>query len=422
MSEPAIAIRDLGKRYRIGVREEGRKNLLQRIGGLATAPIRRFRKLGENGDDSDVLWALRDVSFDVMPGEVIGIIGRNGAGKSTLLKILSQITEPSEGEARIRGRVGSLLEVGTGFHPELTGRENVYLNGSILGMTKVEIDGKFDEIAAFAEINKFLDTPVKRYSSGMRVRLGFAVAAHLEPEILIVDEVLAVGDAEFQRKCLGKMSDAAGEGRTVLFVSHQLAAVRTLCSKGVYLDGGTVKMIGDVDDVISHYLSSGARQEGASLAERTDRVGSGDMKFTDIQFRNAAGHVVQTITSGDEITMEISYSARVRIDTQRLYMSFSFWDRFGNMVMLYATDEMRPAFKPFGESGVIKLHIPEFLLRAGDYNVRLQASYPDPTLKNAYDCVENAAQLQVLPGDYWRIGAQNRPGLFALVPGTITNE
>src|SRR4030066_1519635 len=231
---PIIEITNLSKQYRIGKREPY-KMLRDTIVNTVKAPLRVFSKNG--ADEDNTVWALKDVSFEVNEGEILGIIGRNGAGKTTLLKILSRITEPTEGEIRIRGRVGSLLEVGTGFHPELTGRENIFLNGAILGMRKEEIKKKFDEIVAFAETEKFLDTPVKRYSSGMYVRLAFAVAAHLEPEILIIDEVLAVGDAEFQKKCLGKMEDVSkSEGRTVLFVSHNLDAVQRLCTNSILLE------------------------------------------------------------------------------------------------------------------------------------------------------------------------------------------
>jgi lipopolysaccharide transport system ATP-binding protein len=255
---PIIEVEGVSKRYRLGefsartIREEFEQFLrrLRRAPGMGKdSPAR------EKGTD---FWALTDVSFDVRPGEVLGIIGRNGAGKSTLLKILSRITEPTSGRIRLRGRVASLLEVGTGFHPELTGRENVYLNGTILGMTKAEVTAKFDEIVAFAEVERFLDTPVKRYSSGMYVRLGFAVAAHLEPEILVVDEVLAVGDVEFQKKCLGKIQNVSvNEGRTVLFVSHNMTAVTTLCSRAILLSAGRIDKVGAVKEVTDHYLSRG---------------------------------------------------------------------------------------------------------------------------------------------------------------------
>jgi lipopolysaccharide transport system ATP-binding protein len=246
MSEIAISVENLGKRYRIGGPQERYKRFTETVMGTLTAPLRHVRNLGKPIPPDETLWALRDVSFEVKEGEVVGIIGRNGAGKSTLLKLLSRITEPTEGEIRVRGRVGSLLEVGTGFHPELTGRENIYLNGAILGMRRAEIAQKFDEIVAFAEIEKFLDTPVKRYSSGMYVRLAFAVAAHLEPEVLVVDEVLAVGDVAFQKKCLGKMEAVSKGGRTVLFVSHNMAAIENLCRTGVVLDRGRVDFIGQL--------------------------------------------------------------------------------------------------------------------------------------------------------------------------------
>ncbi|MCX8157193.1 MAG: ABC transporter ATP-binding protein [Verrucomicrobiae bacterium] len=248
-SNPIISVRGLGKRYRLGAalaQDTLRDHLTHLVGGLWRRDQRK---------EPQELWALREVSFDVGAGEVLGIIGRNGAGKSTLLKVLSQITEPTEGEARVRGRLASLLEVGTGFHPELTGRENIYLNGAILGMSKAEIRRKFDEIVAFAEVEEFLDTPVKRYSSGMYVRLAFAVAAHLEPEILLVDEVLAVGDVAFQEKCLGKMREVTrGGGRTVLFVSHNMAAVQALCGRALWLDRGRVMGVGPVEEQVARYL------------------------------------------------------------------------------------------------------------------------------------------------------------------------
>ena len=263
MTEPAIQVNNLGKRYKIGVRSKPASNFREALVNTVMAPLRRFHALGDSRiSEEEIFWALKDVCFDVAPGEVVGVMGQNGAGKSTLLKILSRITEPTEGEIKINGRVGSLLEVGTGFHPDLTGRENVFLNGAILGMKRAEIKAKFDEIVAFAEIDRFLDTPVKRYSSGMRVRLGFAVAAHLNPEILIVDEVLAVGDMAFQKKCLGKMNDVAGGGRTVLFVSHNMSAVRHLCTRGIYLDAGKVAYTGEVSDCIDLYLKHGDSDVG----------------------------------------------------------------------------------------------------------------------------------------------------------------
>ncbi|MFN4243196.1 MAG: polysaccharide ABC transporter ATP-binding protein [Tepidisphaerales bacterium] len=260
MSETVISVEGLSKRYLLGAAEKA-GSFREAVGNLLVSPWRRLRRLAVGGG-SEEFWALRDVSFEVKRGEVVGVIGRNGAGKSTLLKVLSRITPPTAGRIRLKGRVASLLEVGTGFHPELTGRENIYLNGAILGMSTAEIRRKFDEIVAFSEVERFLDTPVKRYSSGMYVRLAFAVAAHLEPEILIVDEVLAVGDAAFQKKCLGKMKEVStGEGRTVLFVSHNMAAVQSLCSKGILLSGGHLKLSGSIPEVVSVYLSEHPRGE-----------------------------------------------------------------------------------------------------------------------------------------------------------------
>lgn len=255
-----IRVENLSKRYSLGAKETKRDNLREVMIDTFLAPFRRFRAPdGNDSGQSEDFWALKDVSFDVKEGDVVGIIGRNGAGKSTLLKVLSKITEPTSGKVKIKGRVASLLEVGTGFHPELSGRENIYLNGAILGMSRKEINRKFDEIVDFSEIEKFLDTPVKRYSSGMYVRLAFAVAAHLDPEILIIDEVLAVGDASFQKKCLGKMNDVGKNGRTVLFVSHNMTSLKTLCSRAVWLNSGQVMQIGTTSDVVSSYLQNGAQ-------------------------------------------------------------------------------------------------------------------------------------------------------------------
>lgn len=258
--KPIIRVEGLSKQYHLGAQRAPYGSLRESLVRAAKAPFNRLRRNRHSMEET--IWALKDVSFEVMPGEVVGIIGRNGAGKSTLLKILSQITEPARGQVDLFGRVGSLLEVGTGFHPELTGRENIYLNGAILGMKRAEIESKFEEIVDFAEVEKFLDTPVKHYSSGMYTRLAFSVAAHLEPEILLVDEVLAVGDAEFQRKCIGKMSEVAEAGRTVLFVSHNMAAVQKLCPRSILLRGGQMKLDADTRSVIREYTNGSSSKAG----------------------------------------------------------------------------------------------------------------------------------------------------------------
>ena len=321
MSNTIIKAENLSKIYRIGTRENGYKTFREAIIDGFTAPLRnlrRLRKLTRFEDNSskestpmpssqseDTIWALRDVSFEVKAGEVVGIIGRNGAGKSTLLKILSRITEPTSGDVKIYGRVSSLLEVGTGFHPELTGRENIYLNGSILGMRKTEIDSKFDEIVDFAEIEKFMDTPVKRYSSGMYVRLAFAVAAHLEPEILLVDEVLAVGDVAFQKKCLGKMGIVAKEGRTVLFVSHNMGAIVQICQKGLLLNSGMLTDTGSVDSVVEKYLSNiSEHTECCWIADEDPAV---PLQVLKVYSANAEGEQCDRFDISDQINLVIKH-------------------------------------------------------------------------------------------------------------------
>ncbi len=293
MSNAAITAEGLGKRYRIGERQQSRsrRDLIGTIADGLRYPLRNLRRLQDlssfaDGDAADVFWALRDVSFTLNEGEVLGVVGRNGAGKSTLLKIVSRITEPTCGYADVVGRVGSLLEVGTGFHPELTGRENVYLNGSILGMSRSFIDSQFDAIVEFAGVQQFIDTPVKRYSSGMHLRLAFAVAAHLEPEVLVIDEILAVGDAEFQRKCLAKMGDVARGGRTVLFVSHNLDAVRALCPRAILLENGRLVADSPTGDIIRHYLATTALElpgEWIDLSH-AHRDGSGDARIRAVRY------------------------------------------------------------------------------------------------------------------------------------------
>ena len=306
MSNLAIRAERLGKRYRIGARERYR-TLRDSLTDTLTAPFRgRNREAAEETENT--FWALKDVSFEVKHGEVIGIIGRNGAGKSTLLKILSRITEPTEGQARMRGRIASLLEVGTGFHPELTGRDNIFLNGAILGMKKAEIRRKFDEIVAFAEIDRFIDTPVKHYSSGMYVRLAFAVAAHLEPEILVVDEVLAVGDADFQKKCLGKLGESTRAGRTVLFVSHNMAAITSLCNRAAWLAKGELVCDGDSRNVIARYLAASSRSALDQTWNDDESPGSAFGYLKRARLRAAYGDEIDTNSAFD---LEFDYVNKI---------------------------------------------------------------------------------------------------------------
>jgi len=314
MSLPVIRVHNLGKRYRIGglIGGNGYKTLRETLMDIPKTLFRRFH--GGLAYQDEIIWALKDVSFQVKQGEVVGIIGRNGAGKTTLLKILTRITEPTEGYAEIRGRVGSLLEVGTGFHPELTGRENIFLNGAILGMKRTEIKRKFDEIVAFAEIEKFIDTPVKRYSSGMYVRLAFAVAAHLEPEILLVDEVLAVGDVGFQKKCLGKMGDVAKEGRTVLFVSHNMAAIKNLCERALLLNDGRLVLDASAGHTIAQYLDQNLLKGAVALVSEIKtrmygriRKKNPYIRFQEIALLDSSGIPRNLFYSDENIVVSVTF-------------------------------------------------------------------------------------------------------------------
>jgi len=376
MSNIAIRAENLGKRYRIGGKQEPYLTLRDTLMDAAASPFRKLRGLMQ-GDaakaSNETIWALKDVSFEVRHGEVVGFIGRNGAGKSTLLKILSRITEPTEGFADVYGRVGALLEVGTGFHPELTGRENVYLNGAILGMTRAEINRKFDEIVDFAGVEKFLDTPVKHYSSGMGLRLGFAVAAHLEPEILVVDEVLAVGDAEFQKKCLGKMSDVAREGRTVLFVSHNMAAVQSLCQRTIWLNEGHIQNHGIAREIISAYLASNT---STSLERAWD-----DNQILDLEREGVRLHSIRLIPHTDSnsnvITMGTPYDIEISFsnlkEKQNINVTLHLTNEYG-ITVLGATSAVNSKWgsemQPIGKYRVV-CQIPGDLMNSGTYYIRL---------------------------------------------------
>lgn len=323
-------------------------------------------KVGEqdHGNRKDgQIWALRDVNLEVKEGEILGIIGRNGAGKSTLLKILSRITAPTEGSIKIKGRVGSLLEVGTGFHPELTGKENIYLNGVILGMSRAEITSKLDEIIAFAEMEKFIDTPVKRYSSGMTVRLAFAVAAHLEPEILVIDEVLAVGDVAFQRKCLGKMEEIAGHGRTVLFVSHNMNSIETLCTKGIWMDGGTIREQGDVKEVTSSYLDSAYINESGWNCVKSEP--GHERIIRDICITDDKGNEVTHIPYCDQGVVKLTYLQEANLSSHVVAIRVS--DIIGN-ILFTSWDSDDGACKK-ASTGILRAFLPVKLLNPGSYKL-----------------------------------------------------
>ena len=347
MSDVAIRVNGLGKRYRIGKRQESYKALRDVVADTCKAPARWVNKVlrGQKSDPTnadDLVWVLRDLCFEIKHGEVVGLIGRNGAGKSTLLKILSRITRPTAGWADIHGRVGSLLEVGTGFHPELTGSENIYLNGAILGMRRAEIDGKFDEIVSFAEIDRFLDTPVKRYSSGMRMRLAFAVAAHLETEIILVDEVLAVGDARFQKKCLSKMEDVGKKGRTVVFVSHNMPAVTRLCPRTILLDEGKVLEDGDSSKVVGAYLNSGLGTTARREWPQSAAAPGGDVtRLQSVCVRNGDGRVVESLDIRQPVAIEMDYEVNER--GHKLLPHFHFYNEEG--VQMFSAHDLDPEWR-----------------------------------------------------------------------------
>lgn len=382
MSNPAIEVRGLGKKYHIGAVKTARYNTLRdSLVNVAVGPIRRARKLlsGQATGAAELdeeIWALRDVSFDIARGEVVGIIGRNGAGKSTLLKVLSRITEPSAGYARIQGRMGTLLEVGTGFHPELTGRENVFLNGAILGMHRPEIERNFDEIVEFSEIGKFIDTPVKHYSSGMSLRLAFSVAAYLEPEILLIDEVLAVGDVSFQRKCIGKMNDVAKQGRTILFVSHNMAAVNRLCERVLWIDEGGVRRSGETGDVIREYLADGS----SFVGERTwegglSNPGVDELRVHAMRVRDSQGRVTSGVAGDEPFRVEIDYEITENLPASRIGFVVSTPD--GTVAFdAFDSDKERFASRRLPGNYTSVCDIPGQLLGPGRYVLTVVAGIP----------------------------------------------
>jgi lipopolysaccharide transport system ATP-binding protein len=418
MSNIAIKVEGLGKQYRLGEIGTGTiSHDLNRWFARLRGKEDPFAKIGEINDrtakgNSDYVWSLKDVNFEVKKGEVLGIIGRNGAGKSTLLKILSKVTTPTTGNVKVNGRIASLLEVGTGFHPELTGRENIFLNGAILGMTKTEIRSKFDEIVDFSGVERYIDTPVKRYSSGMYVRLAFAVAAFLEPEILIVDEVLAVGDAEFQKKCLGRMKDVSvNDGRTVLFVSHNMAAVQQLCNNGILLKDGRLYYAGGVRDTLQEYFQLQRAIIGNDLSDRKDRRGTGLIKFTAINFYGNNGLPVHNIRSGQDITIKLDFDNNIK-DSNNHAVRFDvvIMDESESLVTMLTTFYQKDIQYINKDSSIYSVNIPKLSLLQGDYTIGIYCKIDE----DEADWIMGATEFVVEEGDFFMQG-RTMPAGFGLV-------
>jgi lipopolysaccharide transport system ATP-binding protein len=409
MTESVISVKNLSKSYLVGhnAAESERYTALRDVVARNTRNMVRKTKdmlQGRSivqGDEVEEFWALKEVSFEIKQGDRVGIIGRNGAGKSTLLKILSRITEPTTGRIRITGRVASLLEVGTGFHPELSGRENIFLNGAILGMARSEIQRKFDEIVDFAEVEKFLDTPVKRYSSGMYVRLAFAVAAYLEPEILIVDEVLAVGDAQFQKKCLGKMGEASGEGRTVLFVSHNMASVQQLCDYGMVLNDGKVDFYGGIEPAINYYLKDAkGNLPVTSLEHRKDRQGSQWLKFTQVGIFDTKGNQILHVMTGEDIVIKLHYESKREMRNVSIFVSFNVRNSQGYLLTnLNSFDSTNNLFDIYSK-GYFQCFWKKFNLRSDRYECNLFCRINGEIV----DWMQSAFIINVEDGDFYNTG------------------
>lgn len=413
--KPIIEIKNIGKRYTISHRQGGYVALRDVLTSIARNPFRFAKHKAKQmvgSETKEDFWALKDINFTVEKGEVIGIIGINGAGKSTLLKILSKITPPTEGEIILRGNVASLLEVGTGFHPELTGRENIFLNGAILGMSKKEITRKFDDIVAFSGVEKFIDTPVKRYSSGMYVRLAFSVAAHMEPDILVVDEVLAVGDADFQKKCLGKMDEVTKtNGRTVLFVSHNMSAIQSLCKRAVLLEAGRIKAIGKTADVIGIYLKNNPlSQEGAMLRSRKDRKGRGNVKLVSF-FVESDGKRVDSLHTGGHYTFCFGYETTDGKPTKNLNIGSAINADNGNPLSLnwgkYTMQDTNDA----PAKGTIRCEIKQkFPFTPGMYHISANLF----SGSDMEDYIKNLGVFEVKEGDFYGTGMPVQRGMVPM--------
>ena len=395
MGDPIIRVQGLSKRYVLRHQQAERYAALRDV--LASKARSLFKPSRGSASESE-FWALQEVSFDIQPGDRVGIIGRNGAGKSTLLKVLSRIVDPTEGRVEINGRLSSLLEVGTGFHPELSGRENIFLNGAILGMRRAEIASKFDEIVAFAEVEQFLDTPVKRYSSGMYVRLAFAVAAHLEPEILVVDEVLAVGDAEFQRKCMGKMKEVAHGGRTILFVSHNMAAIQNLCGTAIYLRHGQVVKHGEAAPVIAEYLRSGALASAIDLRQRADRQGNGAVRFVSFSITNGQGQDLAALQCGSPAALHFDFETAGAV--RDLHLAIGIDNDLGIRVAQLNNEATGQVFADAAGKRQITINLPKCPLRSGRYSFTLFCSASG----DIADYLFNAGTFDVEDGDFYGTG------------------
>ena len=400
-----IKVENIGKKYIISHQEQGksddlRDSILRNTKNIGRRFVNLLKTKQVIGYNYEEFWALKDISFDVNKGERIGIIGRNGAGKTTILKILSRITEPTEGQITIKGRLASLLEVGTGFHPELTGRENIYLNGAILGMSRAEMKNKFDEIVEFAETEKFLDTPVKRYSSGMYVRLAFAIAAHLEPEILIVDEVLAVGDIKFQQKCLGKMKDVSDhDGRTVLFVSHNMATVEVLCPKSILLDNGHIIDMGETKRIIQKYLNISKKLVKLPLTDRTDRKGNGFFKVVGLTFGIINNEDCGYWQTGKDCTISFKYEADLS-KLNNIDIGLSLYDLQGKRMFSVNTYVKKRKIELISAKGNINLKINKLSVSPGQYYI----SYHSYNNDIEVDGIENASKVLIEDGDFYGTG------------------
>ena len=422
-----ITVDNLSKRYRIGLKDDLKDNFSDAFFDFLKSPLKNYKKhrslykfnkhdlreaaSGTYSEQEDIIWALKDVSFSVEKGSVLAIIGKNGAGKSTLLKVLSRITEPTSGRVEIHGKCSSLLEVGTGFHPELTGRENVYLNGTILGMKKKEVDKKFDEIVSFSGVEKFIDTPVKRYSSGMVVRLAFSVAAHLEPDILIIDEVLAVGDAEFQKKCLTQMEKVGKDGRTVLFVSHNMPAVSSLCTSAMLLENGSVSAIGETDQILRQYMNSISSLSTGPIENRIGREGTGKARFSDFWIENDDGQRINDVMCTDKIVFKLSYTANDHLNSLRFIISV--YDMYEQRLLRFDSGLSPGRVANWPKTGTIACSLDSPIsLCPGRYTVNISI-FADGAMA---DYIPYASQFHAVESDFFGTGKMHKSWPMFLLP------